>query len=718
MKFIFGEIFTHINNQTTTTLATCWRVERLDGEMFCFTDHDEDIVFRGLTYRAQTGFMRSAITNSATMQVDDMEVEGFLDDASITEQELRAGKFDYAEVFIFLLNYENTVNVDMNDLPLRYGRFGEVQITSSGKFVIELRGLIQQLQQTAGQVYTPECRVDLFSRQCGVKGAASPRKSGGTYEVGDRYISAGELTKTYLLPIPNPDFTIGEYSTSPGWLIDGGVVTQSPLNESLNALKTTAWVASANTSVAVQDALAGIPLNTERPVTFVVNWLSNSSFQRMRLTLEFLDSEGQRLSFASTPYQSFQTSGSSTETRTLEAFAPVGTVSIQAAMQFNELNTPTINNQTFSGSSRSFVTRAQLLIPFDETSTAQAIENDQFQGAQLVSGSAAGWRGVNTNATPPVVTSSQGMLGPDGMRFVMCGFMNSFNGGGVIWRTDELGLTTGPVTAEDIDTGNFYLDLEWLQANSDTPGTVGLTAQFIRPSMSEVLPDPIFTATIPTREWQRRERRLPVPVGARSVRLRIHFSHTNINVSAFNRVGVTRIRATLKPDERAANVLDYGGVEYEVTQAGVLSLAALTDPPRTVGTTFQDGTATVQVVEPQWAFIAPIGNVLSRGRFTLPSLNKPTNWFQWGLLEFLTGPAKGYTMECIGWNADTKVCDLVLPVPFRPEPGDLVRIQTGCDKKIGTCAAKFSNAINFRGEPYLPGTDTYFRVGSPGTRGR
>ncbi len=41
--------------------------------------------------------------------------------------------------------------------------------------------------------------------------------------------------------------------------------------------------------------------------------------------------------------------------------------------------------------------------------------------------------------------------------------------------------------------------------------------------------------------------------------------------------------------------------------------------------------------------------------------------------------------------------------------GALVRIDEGCDKMLATCAARFGNAVNFQGEPYLPGIDLLTR---------
>lgn len=41
--------------------------------------------------------------------------------------------------------------------------------------------------------------------------------------------------------------------------------------------------------------------------------------------------------------------------------------------------------------------------------------------------------------------------------------------------------------------------------------------------------------------------------------------------------------------------------------------------------------------------------------------------------------------------------------------GTRVVLREGCNKAIGTCATRFANAANFRGEPYLPGNDLLTR---------
>lgn len=47
--------------------------------------------------------------------------------------------------------------------------------------------------------------------------------------------------------------------------------------------------------------------------------------------------------------------------------------------------------------------------------------------------------------------------------------------------------------------------------------------------------------------------------------------------------------------------------------------------------------------------------------------------------------------------------------PHFAAAGALIEVIEGCDKSLATCAARFGNAKNFRGEPYLPGMDLLTR---------
>ena len=49
--------------------------------------------------------------------------------------------------------------------------------------------------------------------------------------------------------------------------------------------------------------------------------------------------------------------------------------------------------------------------------------------------------------------------------------------------------------------------------------------------------------------------------------------------------------------------------------------------------------------------------------------------------------------------------DVFVPFQYSLPLGSAVKVVVGCDKIIKTCANKFCNAINFRGEPFVPNVD-------------
>lgn len=181
MKTVSAGLQTHIDG-VTTSLATLWRIVRKDGTEFFFTDHDKDILFDGDTYIASTGYTRTAIANDVSLAVDNLNVEGIFDSAEITEVDVRAGKFDFAEIFISIINYKSVVD---GVIKMRRGHFGEVTLTKQGIFSTELRGLSQQLVQNIGELYQPECRADLGDSRCKVPVDPALRQDNFAYVVGD-----------------------------------------------------------------------------------------------------------------------------------------------------------------------------------------------------------------------------------------------------------------------------------------------------------------------------------------------------------------------------------------------------------------------------------------------------------------------------------------------------------------------------------------------------
>jgi uncharacterized phage protein (TIGR02218 family) len=167
VKTIGAGLAQHLAGEVTT-LVTCWKIARRDGLVLGCTDHVRDLEVEGLTYRAASGYTRTAIRGTADLAVDNLDVESVFADEGISEEDLRAGRYDFAEVRMFLVNY---VNVAQGILKLRRGWLGEVTIRD-GRYLAELRGMTQRLQMTVGEVYAPDCAADLGDARCGVDLAA------------------------------------------------------------------------------------------------------------------------------------------------------------------------------------------------------------------------------------------------------------------------------------------------------------------------------------------------------------------------------------------------------------------------------------------------------------------------------------------------------------------------------------------------------------------
>jgi uncharacterized phage protein (TIGR02218 family) len=174
-----------------TTLATCWKITRSDGEELGFTDHDQPITFDSVEYDSIAGFTPTTVESKSNMSVDNLDVDGQLYPSRITEEDLLAGLYDYAEIEIFLLNY---ADVTQGKLVVKRGRLGEVNLTGQ-LFQAEVRGLTQHLSQTIGEVFSPSCRAILGDSRCKVALAGFTVATTVTEVINNQTFKASALTQ-------------------------------------------------------------------------------------------------------------------------------------------------------------------------------------------------------------------------------------------------------------------------------------------------------------------------------------------------------------------------------------------------------------------------------------------------------------------------------------------------------------------------------------------
>lgn len=162
MKTLSAAMQTHVDGDGTS-LAACWQITRKDGVVHRFTDHDADITFGGERFVAVGGFSRSNVLIAAGTRVDNLDVEGLITVGDVTEEDIREGRLDQAEVRIFLVNWRDLA---AGDIKIKRGFIGQVEIPEDGSYRAELRGLTQAYSRVVGDLYQASCRADLFDSDC------------------------------------------------------------------------------------------------------------------------------------------------------------------------------------------------------------------------------------------------------------------------------------------------------------------------------------------------------------------------------------------------------------------------------------------------------------------------------------------------------------------------------------------------------------------------
>ena len=94
-----------------------------------------------------------------------------------------------------------------------------------------------------------------------------------------------------------------------------------------------------------------------------------------------------------------------------------------------------------------------------------------------------------------------------------------------------------------------------------------------------------------------------------------------------------------------------------------------------------------------------ISNTQIRAAVDLSALS-----LKFGTLHFTSGVLSGQSYDISSGNVD--LIDLFIPLDILPAVGDSIRVIGGCDKTIDQCRA-YNNAINFQGEPNIPGSDKW-----------
>lgn len=201
MRTLSSEFAAHLAGEATT-LCRCWSLTRRDGAVLGFTDHDRDLSFGGVSFRANAGLEAAEASSELGFATSGGEVLGALAASGLSEEDLARGLYDDARIAVWLVNWTDPSQRTL----LETGFIGEVKRGDSN-FTAEVRGLGKAFDEERGRLYTASCSADLGDARCGVtpsSSTATVAKTDGRLSItapalsgySDGYLTGGRLLFT------------------------------------------------------------------------------------------------------------------------------------------------------------------------------------------------------------------------------------------------------------------------------------------------------------------------------------------------------------------------------------------------------------------------------------------------------------------------------------------------------------------------------------------
>jgi uncharacterized phage protein (TIGR02218 family) len=145
--------------------AILWKLAPTSGQTaLYFTDHNNPLVFNGNTYTPIGSFDSSAAQLSSGLREQNLDVSGVFVSDKITHEDLRARKWDNAEITQYLVDWRVPW---IGAIRTRVYTLGAVHYTGE-IWTGDLNGLSHQLQNQHGNNFTRNCNARLGDARCGV----------------------------------------------------------------------------------------------------------------------------------------------------------------------------------------------------------------------------------------------------------------------------------------------------------------------------------------------------------------------------------------------------------------------------------------------------------------------------------------------------------------------------------------------------------------------
>lgn len=156
------------------TLARCCKIKRVDGTILGFTEHDRTLSVDlagylpgdadgAISYVPTDAVEFTSPRQAASLAGSGVELNGAIQDARITEEDIRAGLYDGATITIFFVNW----TAPTTPIIWFHGNLGEAALEES-QFSLESVSLAAKTSRVACNTIKRTCRADFGDSLCGV----------------------------------------------------------------------------------------------------------------------------------------------------------------------------------------------------------------------------------------------------------------------------------------------------------------------------------------------------------------------------------------------------------------------------------------------------------------------------------------------------------------------------------------------------------------------
>lgn len=161
MKQLSNDLKNSISNNSIC-LVKCYNMFLSNGEKFYFTDFSKNILYNNIEYLANNALQNDKINSNLDLDIQNNTMKGFIDNDLIKHDDILSGKFDNAELEIFLLDIKTNEKMSIFN-----GFIGSISHENS-IFIADIRDKSLLLEKTIGETYSPLCRCSFCDLKCGL----------------------------------------------------------------------------------------------------------------------------------------------------------------------------------------------------------------------------------------------------------------------------------------------------------------------------------------------------------------------------------------------------------------------------------------------------------------------------------------------------------------------------------------------------------------------